>query len=66
MIADVTLDHLRHEAVHRATRGCDQTEHIAAFRVAIQRARERLDLTADTRHAVGELLLLANGVRHDG
>src|SRR5271169_4512619 len=65
VIPDMTFDHLRHQAVHRAAGGGNEPQHVATFRLALERARERLDLPADTGDAMRELLLLANGVGHD-
>jgi hypothetical protein len=52
VIADVACEHLGHEAVHGAARGGDQAQHVAALRFVVERACERVDLTANPCNAM--------------
>src|ERR1700730_4206581 len=62
--ADVILDNLRHQAVHRATRGDDEMKNLAASFFLVDRAFERFDLAAHAPDPVQELGFFFDGVRH--
>src|ERR1700730_12683478 len=64
VVANMPLDHFRHQTVHGAARGGDEAQHIAAFRLAVQGTRQGLDLPANASHSVRQFRLLANRVRH--
>src|SRR5258708_15786281 len=66
MIADVALDHLGHQTVHRAARGGDQAEYFARLRFAVQGARQGVHLPANAGDAMDQPFLLADGMRHLG
>src|ERR1700687_2248200 len=60
--ADVILDDLRHQAVHRAARGDDEMKDFGASFFFVDRAFERFDLAAHAADSVQELGFLFDGV----
>jgi hypothetical protein len=60
--ADVILDYLRHQAVHRAARGHDQVKDVGASFFLVDRTFERFDLSAYAANPVQELGFLFDGM----
>ena len=66
VVANVALDHLSHQTIHGAARGGDDAQHIAAFGLAVERPRQRLDLSTNAGHSMRQFFLLADRMRHAG
>ena len=64
MLADVTLEDVRHQAVHRAARRRDQSQHLAAIGFGVQSAAECFDLPTNASDPVSQSFLVADGVSH--
>ncbi len=66
MVADVVLQHLGHEAVHRPASTGDETQYLTTLGFVIQGARDCVDLAPDPGHALAEFGLILNDMRHWG
>ena len=64
MVADVSFHDLRHEAIHRAARRCNEPQDIAALMLPRERALECFELASDATRAVQEFLFVAERVGH--
>jgi len=64
VLANMPLEDVRHQAVHCATRGRDQSQHLAAIGFGVQSASERFDLSTNASDPVSQSFLVADGVSH--
>jgi hypothetical protein len=64
MRTDVIFDDFRHQAGHGAARAGDQMHDAFASRLAVQRALDRFDLSADAPDAAQKLLFFPDRVNH--
>jgi hypothetical protein len=65
MRAHVIFDDFGHEAGHRPACAGEEVHDLFAVRLIVERPLNCLDLPPDTAHARQELVLLADGVRHE-
>jgi len=61
---DVVLHDLGHEAVDRATNGCDELQCLRAPRLRLKSPLNGLDLSSDAADAADQLRLIAAGMAH--
>ena len=64
VLADMTFEDVRHQAVHRAARRRDQSQHLTAIRFSVQRATECFDLPTNASDPVSQSFLVTDGVSH--
>ena len=64
VLADMTLEHVGHQTVHRPACGRNQSQHLTAVRFGLQRSPERIDLSTNASDPVSQSFLIANGVSH--
>jgi len=64
VLADMTLEDVRHQAVHCAARRRNQSQHLAAIGFGVQCASERFDLSTNASDPVSQSFLVADGVSH--
>src|SRR5262245_6813643 len=64
VLANMTLEDVRHQAVHRPARRRDQSQHLTAIGLVVQSAPECVDLPTNASDPVSQSFLVADGVSH--